>query len=196
MKTMIGTPHRLLEFRGLSDPGQVIAAGTALVAIDVATRLLPHPASCTSLAASALFAGFLIRRRWAAVLVPLAAMLVTDFLIGPYDWRIMAVAYASIVLPALAGPLGRARHGAVAFGLLAPAASLLFFLASNAAVWLFSGMYPADLDGLLRCYVAALPFLGNAVCADLLWTLLFLTAFVLARAATARMPGLAVLRTA
>jgi hypothetical protein len=193
---MIGTMHRLLEIRGLSDHRDVIAAGSALVAIDLAVRLLPHAPSCTSVAASALFAGFLIRQRWAAMLVPVAAMLVSDLLIGTYDWRIMAVVCASIALPALAGPLGRPRHGAVILGVLAPAGSLQFFLASNAAVWLFSGMYTTDVDGLLRCYVAALPFFVNTVCGDLLWMLLFLTAFALARATAARISLLQVVRTA
>lgn len=171
---------------GLSGRGHILAVGTALVAIDVAVRLLPHDPNCTSLAASALFAGFLIRQRWVAILVPLTAMFVSDLFIGMYDWRIMVVVYASIALPALAGPLGRARYGIWVLGLCAPPASLLFFLTSNAAVWLFSGMYTADSDGLLRCYIAALPFFTNTLRGDVLWTLLFLVAFVLARSATVK----------
>jgi hypothetical protein len=33
-------------------------------------------------------------------------------------------------------------------------------------------MYAHDLHGLVHCYVAALPFLGNTVAGDMLWTTL------------------------
>ena len=48
--------------------------------------------------------------------------------------------------------------------------SLIFFVATNFAVWLFSGLYPLDLQGLAQCYVAALPFLEMTVMGDLFWT--------------------------
>jgi hypothetical protein len=47
---------------------------------------------------------------------------------------------------------------------------LLFFVTTNFAVWAFSGMYPDDLGGLIRCYVAALPFLQNTVTGDIVWS--------------------------
>jgi len=31
-------------------------------------------------------------------------------------------------------------------------------------------MYPGDLAGLVRCYVAALPFLQNTVLGDVAWS--------------------------
>ena len=48
--------------------------------------------------------------------------------------------------------------------------SLFFFVASNFAVWAFSGMYSLDFAGLTQCYVAALPFLQNTVAGDLFWS--------------------------
>jgi hypothetical protein len=50
------------------------------------------------------------------------------------------------------------------------ACSLVFFVASNFAVWAFSGMYSLDLAGLSQCFIAALPFLQNTVAGDLFWT--------------------------
>jgi hypothetical protein len=47
--------------------------------------------------------------------------------------------------------------------------SLAFFAISNFAVWAFSGIYSLEWQGLIQCYVAALPFLQNTVAGDLFW---------------------------
>lgn len=51
------------------------------------------------------------------------------------------------------------------------ASSLVFFLVTNFAVWVFSPMYAANAAGLLKCYVAAVPFLRNMLEGDLFWGL-------------------------
>jgi hypothetical protein len=122
-------------------------------------------------AASALFAGAVLRGRALALAVPVAAMLASDAVLGGYDWRVMGVVYAALALPALLGRWGRAR-GAIMLAPLALASSLIFFVTTNFAVWAFSGMYTADLAGLIHCYVAALPFLQNTVIGDMFWTTL------------------------
>lgn len=66
------------------------------------------------------------------------------------------------------------------------ACSLIFFAASNFAVWAFSGMYSADLTGLLQCYAAALPFLKNTIAGDLLWAAALFGGTTLVRRLTAR----------
>lgn len=55
--------------------------------------------------------------------------------------------------------------------LLLPAASLSFFLISNFGVWLF--WYPRSFEGLLSCYLAALPFYRNTLIGDLFFGGLF-----------------------
>jgi Family of unknown function (DUF6580) len=47
--------------------------------------------------------------------------------------------------------------------------SLIFFAATNFAVWAFNDLYPHTLQGLTQCYVAALPFLDKTVMGDLTW---------------------------
>lgn len=141
-----------------------------LIALVVVARLMPHAPNFTPVAASALFAGYMLRNRAMALAVPLGAMLLSDLAIGFHDWRVMAVVYASIALPVFAAPLLR-RFGVPL--MLAPAAlagSLIFFAATNFAVWAFSGMYGMDAAGLLKCYVAALPFLHYTIAGDLTWS--------------------------
>ena len=47
---------------------------------------------------------------------------------------------------------------------------MFFFVTSNFAVWMFSGIYARDIAGLVKCYIAALPFFQNTLMGDLFWT--------------------------
>jgi hypothetical protein len=101
--------------------------------------------------------------------VPLAAMLVGDAIMGFYDWRVMAVVYAALTLPALAGVLARVHRALPVVVATVLACSLIFFAATNFAVWTFSGMYSLDTAGLIECYTLALPFLKYTMAGDLFW---------------------------
>lgn len=61
--------------------------------------------------------------------------------------------------------------------LFLPIASFLFFLLSNFGVWL--NWYPRNIEGLLQCYLLALPFYGRTLMGDLFfgYTYLFLKQF-------------------
>ena len=141
-----------------------------LVGFDVAARLLPHAPGFMPVAASALFAGRLLRIPALAVIVPLLAMALSGMALAGDDWRISLVVYAALALPALAGMLSRRYRGAGAIVATMVSCSLIFFVTTNFAVWLFGGLYPLDLQGLAQCYVAALPFLEKTVMGDLFWT--------------------------
>jgi hypothetical protein len=141
-----------------------------LVALVFVARLIPHAPNFTPVVAAALFAGTVFRSRALALIVPIAAMLLSDLVLGSEDWRIRAVIYAALVLPVALGIWGRRFRPIVALLPLALASSLLFFAASNLAVWAFSGMYALDFKGLVQCYVLALPFLQNTVMGDVVWT--------------------------
>ena len=141
-----------------------------LVGLIVAARLIPHAPNFTPVVAAGLFAGVVFRSRAMAVALPVAAMLLSDLVIGAEDWRIRVVIYAALILPALLGIWGQRFRIVVALLPLALTSSLLFFAVSNFAVWMFSGMYTHDVAGLVQCYVLALPFLQNTVMGDVAWT--------------------------
>jgi len=167
--TLIARIRRATCIHGLA-PGELSLA-MGLVGLDIVARLAPHVPNVTPIAASALFAGMVLRSRALALAVPLAAMLVSDLVVGAYDWRVMSVVYAALALPALLARWGRTRS-AVLLPPLVLSSSLFFFATTNFAVWAFSGMYAHDVHGLVHCYVAALPFLYNTVAGDVLWTTL------------------------
>jgi hypothetical protein len=153
-----------------------------LVALVVAARAMPHAPNFTPVVASALFAGMVFRSRLLALTLPIAAMLASDFVVGWHDWRVMIVVYAALLLPALLGLWGRRLRAIAVLLPLALGSSLIFFVASNFAVWAFSGMYTHDLDGLMRCYLLALPFLRDTLTGDVLWTAALFGAWWLAQA--------------
>jgi hypothetical protein len=141
-----------------------------LIGFDVVARLLPHAPGFMPIAASALFAGRMLRIPALSPVVPLAAMALSALFMGPDDWRISLIVYAALALPALAGMVSRRWRGAAtAFVAMLPC-SLAFFVLSNFAVFAFSGIYTFDGKGLTECYLAALPFLQNTVAGDMFWT--------------------------
>ena len=141
-----------------------------LIAIDVAARLLPHAPGFLPVAASGLFAARMLRIPALAVVVPVLGMMLSDVALVGDDWRIQAIGFAAISIPAVAGIFTRRWSGVVPVIAVIVPSSILFFLLSNGAVWAFSGMYPVNVQGLVQCYVAALPFLDKTVFGDLLWT--------------------------
>ena len=146
-----------------------VALVVFLIGFDVAARLLWHTPGVSPVAASALFAGMMLRRRSFALVVPLAAMLIGDAIQGFYHWPVMAVVYAALTLPAVAGILGRRFRASRVVVPTVLGCSLIFFVATNFAVWAWSGLYSADMAGLIQCYAMGLPFLKYTVAGDLFW---------------------------
>jgi hypothetical protein len=165
-----------------------LSLAMSLVALDIVARVAPHAPNVTPIAASAVFAGMVLRSRALALAVPISALSLSDLVVGSYDWRIMGVVYAALALPALAARWGRARP-VVVLAPLVLSSSLLFFATTNFAVWAFSGMYAHDLHGLVLCYLAALPFLWNTVAGDMLWTTLLFGTWWSAKFLLASAPG-------
>jgi hypothetical protein len=96
-------------------------------------------------------------------------MLLSGVALGQDDWRVSLIVYAALAIPALAGIATRRWQGAVPIVATMVGSSLAFFILSNAAVWAFSGLYPMTQQGLVECFVAALPFLDKTVMGDLFW---------------------------
>ena len=152
-----------------------------LVGLDVAARLLPHAPDVTPVAATALFAANILRVHALAVLVPIAAMAIADAMLGFYDFRVTMAVYASLALPAIAACLSSRLRRPLMMAPVLMSSSLLFFLVTNFAVWAFTPMYAASAAGLIKCYVAALPFVRNMMTGDLCWGLTLFGTYWLVR---------------
>jgi hypothetical protein len=170
-------PNAMRASRALGTDFAIVAA---LVGLNVAARLLPHAPDFTPVAASALFAASVLRMRALSVVVPLAGMILADAWLGFYDLRIMAAVYGTLAMPACAAWMSRRWRRPVMIVPALLSSSLSFFVATNLAVWAFSPMYAANAGGLLKCYIAALPFLQNVICGDLFWGIVLFGGYWLA----------------
>ena len=165
----------------------------ALVIFGTVLRIVPHPWNFAPVGAVALFVGAHFERRLFGILVPLAAMFAGDTALELFTGHgyhaLMPVIYATYALIALLGMTLRGRRSSVpAVGAGVLASSVLFFVVTNFAVWLWSATYPKSIAGLAMCYVAGIPFFGNTLASDALFTAILFGALA---AAERRFPSLA-----
>lgn len=134
---------------------------TIIVLTTALFRILPHWPNFTPVAALALFGAATFERKWLGLLAPLAAMLLSDALIGFHSS--MGAVYLSFGLTWLLGlwalPVRRSgKPTALRIAGASVTASVLFFLITNFAVWYGSTFYPQTPAGLMACYAAGLAF--------------------------------------
>ena len=150
----------------------------ALVIVGVALRVMPHPWNFAPIGAIALFGGAKFERRSLAIGVPLLTMLIGDAFIGFHS--LMPVIYATYALIAVIGMLLRDRQTIPAVGGGVLLSSTIFYLTTNFAVWAMGTTYAKTAAGLAACYIAAIPFFGNTLASDALYSAIFFGIFAIA----------------
>ena len=150
----------------------------ALVATGVICRVVPHPWNFAPIGAIALFGGAKFDRRAFGIAMPLLTMLIGDAIIGFHS--AMPVIYATYALIAVIGMFLRNRESVPAVGGAALLSSTIFFITTNFDVWARGTTYAKTAAGLVTCYVAAIPYFGNTIASDLLFSAIFFGAFALA----------------
>jgi uncharacterized protein DUF6580 len=141
----------------------------ALVVVVAFTRLIPHPINFTPIGALGLFAGaFIIDRR--AWVLPIIALLLSDFFVGFYEPVAMLFVYLGFALSAFIGRFALSeKRSVLRLGGAAITSATLFFIVSNFGTWMSGSLYPMSLAGLIECYVMAIPFYGNTLLGDLFY---------------------------
>jgi len=160
-------------------------------------RLIPHWPNFTPIAAMALFGGAYFGKKALAFATPMAAMLVSDLVMGFH--RGMRAVYIACAITVTIGLFLRKRINVSTVVGASLVSSVLFFLITNFAAWLTSPhLYTADLVGLMNCYAAGLVFFNdgsygvsffmNEVMGGLFYNTVFFGAFYLV---SSRFPALA-----
>jgi hypothetical protein len=119
-----------------SNHARLAALFSAIVAA-AALRLVPHPPNFSPIDAMALFSGAYLGRRWVAFAAPLAALFLSDLVLGFYHG--MATVYATVALIVAIGWSLSSRRSPLRIAGAAVAGSVTFFLITNFGMWLFSG---------------------------------------------------------
>lgn len=150
-----------------------------LMIIAVFSRLIPHPWNFTAVGAVALFGGSHFQSKKLSLFLPLLILFMSDLILGFHTTMVWV--YGAFLVTVLIGWNLRVKRSA---GLLAGnslLASSLFFLITNAGVWMTEDMYSKDLSGLISCYVMAAPFFGNQIAGDLFFSVILFASYELLR---------------
>ncbi len=117
------------------------------------------------IAATALFAGYFISDKKLAFIIPLGAIIISDFFIGFHSmiWSV----YLSFILVVFLGVTMKKRSVLNVLG-RSLLGSILFFVLTNFAVFMQGG-YTHSFAGLAECYFMAIPFFKNTLAGDLLF---------------------------
>ncbi|AZZ36257.1 hypothetical protein CIK05_05445 [Bdellovibrio sp. qaytius] len=153
-----------------------------LLVIAAGSRLVQHSWNFTAIMASAYVFAIIFRdSKTKAILLPVLAMLLSDFFISlnspNFFHSTMAFVYLAIGLSLVPFFASRksldktlVRVAAILGG------SAIFFIVSNFGVWLMDGMYPMTGSGLIQSYTMGIPFFQNQLAADIVLTPLVLFA--------------------
>jgi hypothetical protein len=128
----------------------------SVVLVAALLRLLPHWPNFTPIAAMALFAGTYFDRKQYAFAIPIAAMFISDLVIGLH--ANMPAVYFSFAITVLIGMTIRNKVNVGSVMLASLSSSVIFFLITNFASWVASPFYPQTAFGLAECYMAGLMF--------------------------------------
>lgn len=149
-------------------------------------RLIPHPPNFAPVGSVALFGGARLRG-WQAYCVPILAMLITDPIrsrlegnYAPYSWATLVIYSAFLINVVLGRVFLRNSSSVWRIATVAVAGSIQFYLITNFFVWWKAlDIYPHNLAGLVACYIAALPFFGRTVLADLFYSGMLFSVYAL-----------------
>ena len=130
-----------------------------------ASRFIPHPGNFTSLLALSFYVPAFLGIRYIPFLI--ISFAITDFIIGYHNlthWT-----WGSVFLIGFL-PI----YFKNSFKLRIPGAlsgAVMFFLITNFGVW-STGQYGYNLEGLITCYILAIPFFTSSFVATLLFSLI------------------------
>ena len=132
------------------------------------TRLIPHMPNFTPIGVMALFGGAYLSNKYYAFIIPILSLWLSDiiinnFILNYYDqftwfypgfiWQ-----YASFGIIILMGYFLLKKITLKKVLMTSIGSSLIFFVITNFGVWASGSMYPLNVNGLISCFVLAIPF--------------------------------------
>ena len=130
-----------------------------------ASRLIPHPPNFTPLIALSLYVPIIFGRKFIPAI--LISYFFTDLILGLHS--LLFFTYSSVTIFGLisiyfANKFIKRLGGAIF-------CVFLFYLITNFGVWI-KGFYGYDLNGLINCYILAIPFMWQSLFSTLIYSLL------------------------
>ena len=131
-----------------------------------------YPWNFSPMFAVCLFTGAMVTNRRAAIVLPLATMLLSDvgiwLITGRLDWAFYPTQFSVYFSLAVCVVLGFAlsgRRNALTIAAGGLVGCTFFFIFTNFVQWAMLDTYPKNFPGLITCYLAAIPFYRNSLLA-------------------------------
>ncbi len=128
-------------------------------------RFLPHPPNFTPVIAMAFYLPIFFGM-WCIPFL-LLAFAITDFFIGFHS--LLVWTWGSLALISL---ISKFSNSILSRLFLSFVGAVIFFIISNFGVWFSGGLYDQTLEGLMKCYIMALPFFTNTFLSTIIFSLL------------------------
>jgi len=140
----------------------------ALILFASFTRIIPHMPNFTPIGAMALFGGAYLSNKYYAFIIPILSLWLSDLIINnfifsyynDFTWFYPGFLwqYGSFIIIILIGFVFLKKISFKNVFITSLSSSLLFFVITNFGVWISGTMYTMDLNGLIACYLLAIPF--------------------------------------
>lgn len=139
------------------------------------TRLVPHLPNFSPILALAIFGGAYLPNKKTVFLIPISAMFLSDLILG-FHSQIYAV-YGCILILSFLGRTIQNKINIRNLTITGISGSLIFFIVTNFSVWLGDNLYPLTLNGLIQCYVMAIPFFHNTLISTFIFLAILFTGY-------------------
>lgn len=137
------------------------------------SRIIPHMPNFTPLGAMALFGGAYLKNKYHALVIPIASLWLSDLVLNNFIFSFYSDftwfypgflwQYTSFILITIIGYFFLKKVNFKNVFITSISSSLLFFVITNFGVWLSGSIYSLDFQGLITCYVMAIPFYKGTV---------------------------------
>ena len=129
------------------------------------SRFVPHPPNFTSLIALSFYVPIIFGRQFIPAII--LSFAITDLVIGYHYGTFFT--WGSVLLIGLISNYFRKSLIKRLSGALVGA--IIFFIVTNFGVWI-SGMYEYSFNGIISCYLAAIPFFAYSAISTILFSFL------------------------
>ncbi len=139
------------------------------VFIGVISRIVDHIPNFTPIVGIALFLSYISNYKISSIFV-ICTLFISNLILGYEFDNVQLSVYLGLIIPSLLGQFLNKKTGFLKYYnifWMSLFSSTFFYLITNFAVWLWSGMYTNDFQGLMLCYIMAIPFYKNTILGDL-----------------------------
>ncbi|MBE8163118.1 MAG: hypothetical protein HAW63_03945 [Bdellovibrionaceae bacterium] len=143
---------------------------TMVIAI---TRLIPHPPNFSPIIAILIWSSSLNLKPKTLMQLLFGTLIISDAFLGFYSFMWIIYPIYFLLTFGIYWYLKHQKTSIKNISVLGLSSSVGFFLLSNLGVFFTSNLYPISIDGLLQCYIMALPFFQNTLAS----TFVFLASF-------------------